>query len=114
MDYTGLAAMRVYPASGPAGIVISGAGGVTAQSLLLPLVIGISVATFLVTAAVAWSPPADEINYDAALLAHARERSPAPPNVTAAPMLPWSIGRIADRAPANDAHRGRVTPTGPA
>ena len=114
MDYTGLAAMRVYPASGPAGIVISGAGGVTAQSLLLPLVIGISVATFLVTAAVAWSPTEDEINYDAALLAHVRERSAASPNVTAAPMLSWSIGRSEDRAAANGAPGGLFTASGTA
>jgi NO-binding membrane sensor protein with MHYT domain len=112
MDYTGLAAMRVYPASGPAGMVISGAGGVTAESLLLPLVVGISVATFLVTAAIAWSPTEDEINHDAALLARVRERSAASPNVTTASLLPWRMGRAEGRAAANGAAGGLFTANG--
>jgi NO-binding membrane sensor protein with MHYT domain len=75
MHYTGMAAMRMFPAHGPAGMVMGGSGGATAASFLLPLVLGISVVSFLLTANIVLSPTADEIRYDAALLDHIRRRN---------------------------------------
>jgi NO-binding membrane sensor protein with MHYT domain len=69
MHYTGMAAMDVFPASGPAGMVMGGPGGATAESFLLPLILGITVISF------ALSPSAEEIRYDAALLDHIRRRT---------------------------------------
>ena len=93
MQYTGMAAVRVSRASGPGGILLGGAGGVTAGSFLLPLIIGISIISFLVSASVAWSPTEDEINYDAALLAHVHRRAAASPNVVVAAPHPGRNGR---------------------
>jgi NO-binding membrane sensor protein with MHYT domain len=75
MHYTGMAAMRMFPAHGPAGMVMGTSGGATAASFLLPLVLGISVVSFLLTASIVLSPTADEIRYDAALLDHIRRRN---------------------------------------
>jgi len=72
MHYTGMAAMRMYAASGPAGMVMGGGGGATAESFLLPLIIGITVITFILTAAMALSPSAEELSYDQALMARIR------------------------------------------
>jgi NO-binding membrane sensor protein with MHYT domain len=69
MHYTGMAAMRMYPASGAAGRVMGSAGGATAESFLLPLIIGISVIAFMLTATIVLSPNEDEIRSDAELLA---------------------------------------------
>lgn len=68
MHYAGMAAMRVYPASGPAGMVMGGGSGEKAQAFLLPLIIGIAVVSFVMTAGIALSPGADEIRYNSALL----------------------------------------------
>jgi NO-binding membrane sensor protein with MHYT domain len=70
MHYTGMAAMHVFKASASSGMVMGGAGGATAESFLLPLVIGITVVSFVLTATIALSPTAEEISYDAALMAH--------------------------------------------
>ena len=75
MHYTGMAAMRVFPAKGPSGMVMGGAGGATAESFLLPLILGITVISFVLTATIALSPSAEEIRYDAALLDHIRRRT---------------------------------------
>jgi NO-binding membrane sensor protein with MHYT domain len=75
MHYTGMAAMRVFPASGPSGMVMGGAGGATAESFLLPLILGITVVSFVLTATIALSPSVEEIRYDAALLDHIRRRT---------------------------------------
>ena len=72
MHYTGMAAMRMYAAGGPAGRVMGGAGGATAESFLLPLIIGITVITFVLIATIALSPSAEELSYDAALMARIR------------------------------------------
>jgi NO-binding membrane sensor protein with MHYT domain len=75
MHYTGMAAMQVFPASGPSGMVMGGAGGATAESFLLPLILGITVISFVLTATIALSPSVEEIRYDAALLDHIHERT---------------------------------------
>jgi NO-binding membrane sensor protein with MHYT domain len=68
MHYTGMAAMRMYASPGPAGMVMGGTGGATAESFLLPLILGISIVTFALTAAVALSPTDDEIRSEADLM----------------------------------------------
>jgi NO-binding membrane sensor protein with MHYT domain len=88
MHYTGMAAMRMYRASGPAGMVMGGGGGATAESFLLPLVIGISIVSFLLSATVATAPTEEEIHYDAALLSYERMTSAASPNLTLATRRP--------------------------
>src|SRR5580692_11749619 len=61
MHYMGMAAMRMYRAAGPAGMVMGGSGGATAESFLLPLILGISVLSFISIATIALSPNSDEI-----------------------------------------------------
>ena len=68
MHYTGMAAMRMYASSGPAGMVMGSSGGATAESFLLPLILGISIVTFVLTATVALSPSDEEIRSEAALM----------------------------------------------
>jgi len=75
MHYTGMAAMYVFRASGPSGMVMGGPGGATAESFLLPLILGITVVSFVLTATIALSPSPDEVRYDAALLDHIRRRT---------------------------------------
>jgi NO-binding membrane sensor protein with MHYT domain len=74
MHYTGMAAMHVFRSRGPAGMVMGGAGGATAESFLLPLIIGIAV-SFALTATIALSASADEISYDAALMDRIERRA---------------------------------------
>jgi NO-binding membrane sensor protein with MHYT domain len=64
MHYTGMAAMRVWP---PAGHEMA-MGGANATAFLLPLIIGVSVTTFVLTATIALSPTADEISAEAELM----------------------------------------------
>jgi NO-binding membrane sensor protein with MHYT domain len=66
MHYTGMAALHVFSAPGK-GMLGMG-GGVGATSFLLPLILGISVLTFLVTAVVTLAPTPEEIREDAALM----------------------------------------------
>jgi NO-binding membrane sensor protein with MHYT domain len=68
MHYTGMAAMRVY--AGGSGLVLPGE---PAGSLLLPLLLGASVVTFLLMLLVAMSPSEDEILADASLTQRLRE-----------------------------------------
>ena len=62
MHYTGMAAMRVFPGSMPA---MSGASG---GSFLLPLVMGITVISFVLTLTISLSPSEQEIRDDAEFL----------------------------------------------
>jgi NO-binding membrane sensor protein with MHYT domain len=68
MHYMGMASMRMYASAGPAGMVMGGAGGATAESFVLPLVIGISIVSFALTATIALSPTEDEIRGEAELM----------------------------------------------
>jgi NO-binding membrane sensor protein with MHYT domain len=61
MHYTGMAAMRLH-ADGMAGMSSPGA---TAASLLLPLVLGITLVTFVLAVTISMSPSVDEIREDA-------------------------------------------------
>ena len=80
MHYTGMAAMRVYsPPPAPQPIP----GGVSAAAFLLPLIVGVSMITFVLTAMIALSPTAEEINADADLMRRIeglREQPPANPD----------------------------------
>jgi NO-binding membrane sensor protein with MHYT domain len=62
MHYTGMAAMHVY--KGGAGMTMSGK---SAESFLLPLLLGVSIVTFLMTLVIALSPSEEEIREDASL-----------------------------------------------
>ncbi len=65
MHYTGMAAMHLFrPGSG--GMQMAGSGA-TAITFLLPLLIGISVLAFIMTATLALSPTDQELRADAAL-----------------------------------------------
>ena len=66
MHYTGMAALHVYHA--PSGGMLAMGAGVSATSFLLPLILGISILTFLVTAIVTMAPTAEEMREDAALM----------------------------------------------
>jgi NO-binding membrane sensor protein with MHYT domain len=66
MHYTGMAALHVE--SAPGGGMLSMGSGVSATSFLLPLILGISVLTFLVAAVVTLAPTAEEMREDAALM----------------------------------------------
>src|SRR5580692_598545 len=68
MHYVGMAAMHVLRSAVPSGMIMGGAGGATAESFLLPLVIGITVISFGLTAAMSLSASADEVKYDRALM----------------------------------------------
>jgi NO-binding membrane sensor protein with MHYT domain len=85
MHYVGMAAMRMYPANGPAGMVMGSTSGATAESFLLPLVIGIAVVSFVLTATITLSPTADEMRYDQALLQHVQGLQSQGPAALASP-----------------------------
>jgi NO-binding membrane sensor protein with MHYT domain len=117
MHYTGMAAMRMYPAAGPAGMVMGGGGGATAESFLLPLIIGISVVSFLLSATVAAAPTEEEIRYDAALLAYEHRHFAASPDPALSRQLGGDPG--SGQATASDAARdlsrgGPLADDGPA
>lgn len=61
MHYTGMAAMRLTPGSMPV------MGGAAAISFLIPLLVGISLLTFVLTLTLSLAPTEDEIYADAAL-----------------------------------------------
>jgi NO-binding membrane sensor protein with MHYT domain len=66
MHYTGMAAMTVHAvAHAGTGMLM---GGATAEGFLLPLIIGISVLSFALTATIVLSPSAEEIRSDAQLM----------------------------------------------
>ena len=67
MHYTGMAALHMWPAGAGGGMDMSG-GGATAVGFLLPLLIGISVLAFIMTATIALSPTGEEMREDAELL----------------------------------------------
>jgi NO-binding membrane sensor protein with MHYT domain len=66
MHYTGMAALHVFSAPGKG--MLSMGSGVGATSFLLPLILGIGVLTFLMTAIVTLAPTPEEIREDAALM----------------------------------------------
>ena len=72
MHYTGMAALRVHGGSMPSVAVRAVSGvtvvsGATAASFLIPVLLVISLATFLLTLAISVSPSADEVRADSEL-----------------------------------------------
>jgi NO-binding membrane sensor protein with MHYT domain len=65
MHYTGMAAMSIHAARAGTGMLM---GGATAEGFLLPLIIGISVLSFAMTATIVLSPSEAEIRSDADLM----------------------------------------------
>jgi NO-binding membrane sensor protein with MHYT domain len=88
MHYTAMAAVHIFPASGPAGLIVGGSGSATASGFLLPVILSVSVLAFLVCAAIALSPTEDAIRYDAALLDRIRKRTETPFDVRTAVLRP--------------------------
>jgi NO-binding membrane sensor protein with MHYT domain len=66
MHYTGMAAMQLRAA--PGGGMAAMGGGASAEAFLLPLILGITLLTFLVTAIVTLAPTEAEIREDEALM----------------------------------------------
>jgi NO-binding membrane sensor protein with MHYT domain len=88
MHYTGMAAMHMSAAPADAHIVMRGA---TAENFLLPLILGISILTFIVTATIALSPSDDEIHAEADLMRRistARAAAGDPPAPQLSPAAP--------------------------
>lgn len=102
MHYTGMAAMHLFP-PGPGGGMEMAGGGATAEGFLLPLLIGISILSFIMTATLALSPDDAELRADAALMQRiqaAREGEPsrpAGPGHAASPPQRWP-GHAVSRA----------------
>ncbi len=65
MHYTGMAAMTVHAAAAGQRMLM---GGATAEGFLLPLIVGICVLSFAVTATIALSPSEAEIRNEADLM----------------------------------------------
>jgi NO-binding membrane sensor protein with MHYT domain len=109
MHYTGMAALHMWPEARSGGMNMAG-GGATAESFLLPLVIGISVLAFIMTATIALSPSGDEMREEAELLrrieaiqAGSQPIAPMPP--TAAD--PRAV-RVVSRGTQARRHAGRT------
>lgn len=75
MHYTGMLAIQAHRPDHPAAIFMGGPDSTTAQNFMLPLILGIGTLCFLVSAAIALWPGAEEIRYDAALLDHIGKRN---------------------------------------
>jgi NO-binding membrane sensor protein with MHYT domain len=99
MHYTGMAAMRMGPVQAGAGMLMTGA---TAQSFLLPLIIGISLLSFALTATIALSPDHDEIRAEEDLMA----RLGLAAEVPAAKVPAASVRHAARQRPATATSRG--------
>jgi NO-binding membrane sensor protein with MHYT domain len=87
MHYTGMAAMHMYPARDASGTLMSG-GGATAATFLMPLVVGISVVAFILTATLALSPDDEEIRAERDLMQRiglAGDAAAGPARIAAAP-----------------------------
>jgi NO-binding membrane sensor protein with MHYT domain len=74
MHYTGMAAMRVFATSAGVYAANSADSGSTASSFLIPLVLGISVFTFLATIVIMLAPSEEDIAADARLAERLAER----------------------------------------
>ena len=76
MHYTGMAALRVYPAP---GVAVSTSATASALAFLLPLILGLSMVGFIFSTVIALSPTAAEILEEGELMAKiARTSRPEP------------------------------------
>ncbi len=115
MHYTGMAAMHVFSPAPGATMNMNGPGG---ESFLLPLIIGVSILTFVLTATIALSPSDAELAADADLMRRIEDAQSqsrliqAPPISSAArpsagaqgrsPRSPGAAGAAARRRCQND------------
>jgi NO-binding membrane sensor protein with MHYT domain len=91
MHYTGMAALRVQAAPGD-GMAAMG-GGASGTAFLLPLILGITVLAFLLTAIVTLAPTEAEMREDAALMERIARMSREPER----PLAPARPGRGGSR-----------------
>jgi hypothetical protein len=66
MHYTGMAALRVYPAP---GLTVSTSATASGLAFLLPLILGLSMVGFILSTVIALSPTAAEILQEGELMA---------------------------------------------
>jgi NO-binding membrane sensor protein with MHYT domain len=125
MHYTGMAAMHLYPPGTGRGMLMNG-GGATAETFLLPLIIGISILAFILTATLALSPTGDEmreeqelqVRIERSLAAIDRNQATGPgPGLTApGPQrlsVPVQPGHVASRAAQARRHGDSAEPLWP-
>ncbi|MGH3304794.1 MAG: MHYT domain-containing protein [Streptosporangiaceae bacterium] len=109
MHYTGMAALHMWPAGSGGGLNMAG-GGATAENFLLPLLIGISILAFIMTATIALSPSGEEMREDAELMQRieaAREGTyPAAP--MSAPEVRLRPGPVVSRGTQERRHAART------
>jgi NO-binding membrane sensor protein with MHYT domain len=91
MHYTGMAALRVYPAP---GVAVSTSATARALAFLLPLILGPSMVGFIFSTVIALSPTAAEILEEGALMARIAQTSQREPQN--------GLGRPAVRAASAD------------
>ena len=104
MHYTGMAALRVQMA--PGGGMSDMGSGATGLAFLLPLILGITAVTFLLTTIITLGPTEAEIREDAALMERiareserASQRTGSPNGATGSrpPSFRWGAPRSAGR-----------------
>jgi NO-binding membrane sensor protein with MHYT domain len=110
MHYTGMAALHVYPPTAAGGMLMTG-GGATAVNFLMPLVVGISVVAFILTATLALSPDDEEIRAEQELILRL-DQSGSPPlaaavEVTVASPVTAPPGAVVSRASQARRHARR-------
>ncbi|HEX9624403.1 MAG TPA: MHYT domain-containing protein [Streptosporangiaceae bacterium] len=88
MHYTGMAAMHVFRPSPGSTMNMSGPGG---ESFLLPLIVGVSILTFVLTATIALSPTDAELAADADLMRRIEDAQSQSRIITVPPIS--SVGR---------------------
>ena len=110
MHYTGMAAMHMFPLAASGGVLLTG-GGATAVNFVMPLVVGISVVAFILTATLALSPDDEEIRAEQELMQRIERASDGavaePAAFLAAP--PAAPSRAVSRA-AQARHQARNWP----
>jgi NO-binding membrane sensor protein with MHYT domain len=113
MHYTGMAAMHMSRSFGPSGMVMGSAGGATAENFLLPLILGISIVSFILTATIALSPTDEEIRSDAELYSRIEQLRLDPAAEAAPVMKPTSAWSFRENAatppPGGPARRANGT-----
>jgi NO-binding membrane sensor protein with MHYT domain len=113
MHYTGMAALHMWPAGAGGGLNMAGSGA-TAVGFLLPLLIGISVLAFIMTATIALSPSGEEMREDAELLqriaAAQNGRHGAPPTVAPPRAQHWPTQAVSRETQARRQGAGTDRP----
>ena len=95
MHYTGMAALRVYPAP---GVTVSTSGTASALAFLLPLILGLSMVGFIFSTVIALSPTAAEILEEGELMARIARTSQHEPRAGLGRQLSASDSAHPDQA----------------